>query len=178
MSEIKSTMDLVLEKTKHLTLSEDEKRAQKKKAAGQALAGLLQKYDDDILDIDRLKDQLNTLKKTYESIDTHILVGEILNRIQLDRDNTAFLNLLDEVCQLESSSLRSILAEFQQTVNKQIDQRADQTLSKLSRDYYISGSAILPNLALDDEWGVVLQSIHAEYHQLLDREKANLLNIG
>jgi len=82
VSEIKSTVDIVLEKTKHLTLSEDEKRAQKKKEARQNLAGLLQKYQDEVLDIHQLKDNLNKLREFSDFIDTHALVSEILNRIE------------------------------------------------------------------------------------------------
>ena len=99
MSEIKSTVDIVLEKTKHLTLSEDEKRAQKKKEARQNLAGLLQKYQDEVLDIHQLKDNLNKLREFSDFIDTHALVSEILNRIELDKDNRSFMVILDDIRQ-------------------------------------------------------------------------------
>ena len=178
MSEIKSTLDLVLEKTRHLTLSEDEKQAQKKKEVAQNLAGLLQKYEDEVLDIDRLKDHLNKLKKTYDSIDTHTLVAEILRRIQLDKDTTLLLALLDDVCQVDSDGLKSVLAEYQKTVSKRRDHRSDQILEKLSRDHLISGSAVLPYPVSDEEWAADLQTITAEYNRLLSREKTNLLNIG
>jgi hypothetical protein len=175
VSEIKSTLDIVLEKTKHLTLSEDEKRAQKKNEAGQNLAGLLQKYQDKVLDIDQLKDKINELKEFYDFIDTHALVSEILNRIELDNDNTSLMGILDDICQADSDGLKAVLSEYQNTVRIRRDQRSDQIIEKLSRDYLISGSAILPDLAVDDVWAADLQTIYTDYKRLLSREKAALL---
>jgi hypothetical protein len=176
LSEIKSTLDIVLEKTKHLTLSEDEKQAQTKKEARQNLAGLLQKYQDKVLDIYQLKDNLNELKEFYDFIDTHALASEILKRIELDNDNTSFMVILDDICQADSNGLKAVLSEYQKTIRIRRDQRSDQIIEKLSRDYLISGSAVLPNLAVDDEWAADLQTINTDYNRLLSREKAALLN--
>jgi hypothetical protein len=175
VSEIKSTLDIVLQKTKHLTLSEDEKQAQKKKEARQNLAGLLQKYQDKVLDIDQLKDNLNELKKFFDFIDTHALVSEILNRIELDNDNTSFMVILDDICQADSDGLKAVLSEYQKTVRMRRDQRSDQLIEKLIRDYLISGSAVLPNLGVDDEWAADLQTIYTDYNRILSREKAALM---
>jgi hypothetical protein len=176
VSEIKSTLDIVLEKTKHLTLSEDEKRSQKKKEARQNLAGLLQKYQDKVLDIDQLKDNINELNEFYDFIDTHVLVSEILNCIELDNDNTSFMAILDDICQADSDDLKAVLSDYQKTVRIRRDQRTDQIIEKLSRDYLISGSAVLPNLAVDDEWAADLQTIYTDYNRILSREKIALLN--
>ena len=175
MSEIKSTLDIVLEKTKHLTLSKDEKRAQEKEEATKNLAGLLQKYQDEVLDIDQLKDNLNKLKEFYDFIDTRALVDEILNRIELDNDNTSFMVILDDICQVDSEGLKAVLSEYQKTLRLRRDQRSGQIIENLSRDYLISGSAVLPNLAGDGEWVADLQTIFTDYNQRLNREKAAML---
>ena len=49
MGEIKSTLDLVMEKTRHLTLSQKEKEEQKQIEVNKRLKGLLQKYQDNLL---------------------------------------------------------------------------------------------------------------------------------
>ena len=46
MAEIKSTLDLVLEKTRDMTLSSDEKQQQQREAIETRFRGLLQKYID------------------------------------------------------------------------------------------------------------------------------------
>ena len=175
MSEIKSTVDIVLEKTKHLTLSEDEKRAQKKKEARQNLAGLLQKYQDEVLDIHQLKDNLNKLREFSDFIDTHALVSEILNRIELDKDNRSFMVILDDICQADLDGLKAVLSEYQKTLDMRRDQRSDHITEKLSCHYHVSGSAVLPNLTAEDGWAAELQTIYAEYNRLLSREKVAML---
>ena len=46
MGEIKSTLDLVLEKTKNLNLSSEEKQEQKQKEVENRIKGMMQKYQD------------------------------------------------------------------------------------------------------------------------------------
>jgi len=46
MAEVKSTLELVMERTRHLTLTEDEKREQAVAEFKGSLGGLLQKVQD------------------------------------------------------------------------------------------------------------------------------------
>ena len=49
MGEIKSTLDLVMERTRNLTLSDEEKQAHKQMAIASRIKGLLQKMLDGML---------------------------------------------------------------------------------------------------------------------------------
>ena len=88
MGEIKSTLDLVMEKTRHLTLSNEEKQQQKFEEARKRINGLLQKYQEHILDIDQIKQELNALQKTCESSVSNIFLHEALAGLKLDEDNS------------------------------------------------------------------------------------------
>ena len=55
MGEIKSTLDIIMEKTKGLTMTEEEKTAFKSKEMEGKVKGALQKFLDGILDVERLK---------------------------------------------------------------------------------------------------------------------------
>jgi hypothetical protein len=65
MGEIKSTLDLVLEKTKNLTLSSEEKETQKRKEIENRIKGMVQKYQDGILSQNQLKTDYELLKKAF-----------------------------------------------------------------------------------------------------------------
>jgi hypothetical protein len=54
MGEIRSTLDIIMEKTEGLTISEEEKRAFQKSEIEVKVRGLLQRFIDGILDIERL----------------------------------------------------------------------------------------------------------------------------
>ena len=72
MAEIKSTLDLVMEKTKNLSLSSEERQAQKSKEIESRLRGLLQKFKDQALSADKFKSEYQKLKKDYNLSKTHI----------------------------------------------------------------------------------------------------------
>ena len=63
MGEIKSTLDLVMEKTKHLSLSDEEKQSQKKAELEKRVNGLLQKYQDQVLSLEQLLGEYTRLKQ-------------------------------------------------------------------------------------------------------------------
>lgn len=48
MGEIKSTLDIVMEKTKHLSMTHEEKLANEKEEVQAAVRGLAQKYNESI----------------------------------------------------------------------------------------------------------------------------------
>ena len=52
MAEIKSTLDLVMEKTKHLSLNDEEKLTQTNSAMEKRVSGVLKKCQDQILSRD------------------------------------------------------------------------------------------------------------------------------
>ena len=59
MAEIKSTLDLVMEKTKNLSLSDEERQGQKNKEIESRICGLLQKFNDQALNIDNLRSEFH-----------------------------------------------------------------------------------------------------------------------
>ena len=75
MGEIKSTLDLVLEKTKHLSQSSDEKQSQIRKDIEMRINGLLQKYQDGVSSLEQLQRDYEALKTEYKLTDNTIMAG-------------------------------------------------------------------------------------------------------
>jgi len=65
MGEIKSTLDLVLEKTKHLSQSSAEKQAQVRKDIEMRINGLLKKYQDGVVSKAQLQRDYEALKTEF-----------------------------------------------------------------------------------------------------------------
>lgn len=55
MTEIKSTLDLVMEKTRHLSFSEQEKKDQHSEEFAKRIKGLIQQYQDQKLKAENLQ---------------------------------------------------------------------------------------------------------------------------
>ena len=74
MGEIKSTLDLVMEKTRHLSLSSAEKQKQKSIEIENRIKDLLQKYEDQIVSTDNLKTEFDKIKTEFSlSDDTNFI---------------------------------------------------------------------------------------------------------
>jgi len=174
MSEIKSTLDLVMEKTRHLTLSQEEKDEQKRTEAKNRLNGLLQKYKDNLLRKENLEQELNSLKTTYGLNVDKMLAELLLNRLKLGRNNKLFLELLSEFCELDLKGLEAIFQKFREAVKSATEERVGQIKSDLAKKRFISGSAVVPNLERDKEWLSMLGRINGEFNQILNEERAAL----
>jgi hypothetical protein len=161
MSEIKSTLDLVLEKTRHLTLSHEEKKTQQRTEVNRRLKGLLQKYQDNFLKKENLKKELDNLKVAYDLDLDEMLADLLLKSIRLEQDNSL-------------SGLESIFRNFKDAAKSATQERTKQIKTDLSKNRFISGSAVVPNLESDKEWMSMLKHIMDEFDQILNKEKAAL----
>ena len=174
MGEIKSTLDLVMEKTRHLTLSQAEKDAQKKAEVHKRLKGLVQKHQDNLLQKDRLEKELDLLKKTYDMNVDRILLDLLLDSLEPGRYYKMYLELLNEICGLDVSNLEKIFQDFKGAVKSATEKRIHEIKADLEKKRFISGGAVVPNLERDREWLSMLSDIKGRYDEILSREKGRL----
>ena len=146
MGEIKSTLDLVLEKTKNLTLSSEEKETQKQKEIQNRIKGMVQKYQDGILSKSQLITDYELLKKDYAISQNHSLVAEVTKRIEPDQDNQPLLGLLQECCSIDTATIETIIENFRTEYVTASQNRIEQLKEDLAQRYNIRGSAVQPNL--------------------------------
>jgi hypothetical protein len=175
MGEIKSTLDLVMEKTKNLNLSDAEREEQKNKEIKNRLRGLVQKFQDNILSTDNFKSDYRKLKEEYGLAGNRHLIDEICSQIMPAKDNQALFDLLAEFEVSEFEGLRSVLGEFQAALDSAAGQRREILKDQLAKKHFISGSAVVPNLENDDEWRRSAGKIKLKYVRLLDEAKARML---
>ena len=174
MGEIKSTLDLVMEKTRHLTLSQEEKDAQKKVEIKKRLKGLVQKYQDNLLRQEGLEKELEILKKTYGMNVDAALLNLLLSSLEPGRPYKTHLELLNENCGLNVSGLEKIFEDFKGAVKSATETRFNEIKADLEKKRFISGSAVVPNLEGDREWLSMLVDIKGKYDEILSREKGRL----
>ena len=164
MGEIKSTLDLVLEKTRHLTLSEEEKQQHKRKETRNLLTGLLQRYQDSILNIQRLGEELDRLVQTGNGPDEAWVRSEIMGRIELGGENKPWLELLQTRYRIDTAEVETIEGDYHRAVEAAAGKRKDEIKKELQRTRRISGSAVVPNIDVNGAWIEKHQSISADFH--------------
>ncbi|MCP4683673.1 MAG: hypothetical protein GY864_15190 [Desulfobacterales bacterium] len=151
MAEIKSTMDLIMEKTKGLTMTEEEKEAlQKEEALGQ-VKGFLLKFLEGQRNPDRLKKEMASFEGKRNDMAREALIKECLDRMDPELDNERLFEALEHVAGVDPGPIREALQKFQQDLEQQIvghEKRLRGNLEK--RD--ISGTAVMPNINADTVW--------------------------
>jgi hypothetical protein len=174
MGEIKSTLDLVMEKTRHLTLSQEEKEEQKHIEVNKRLKGLLQKYQDNLLKKEDLEKELDSLKKAYDLKVDKMLSRMLLDSFKLGHKNESLFELLNEICGLDISGLETLFHDFQDAVGFASEKRIKEVKADLAEKRFISGSAVVPNLETDNELILTVKEIKDKFDQILVREKTPL----
>jgi hypothetical protein len=175
MGEIQSTLDLVMEKTKNLNLSDAERAVQKNKEIKNRLRGLVQKFQDNILSADNLRSDYRKLKEEYGLAGNRHLIEEICNQIMPGKDSPALFDLLAQFKVSGFEELKTVLKEYQADLGSAAAKRRAVLKDRLAKTYFISGSAVVPNLENDDEWRKAAGKIKLKYDRLLDEAKARML---
>ncbi|HIJ56268.1 MAG TPA: hypothetical protein HPQ03_09095 [Deltaproteobacteria bacterium] len=173
MGEIKSTLDIVMEKTKHLSLSEEEKEAQQIEDIRKTVKGLIQKYKDRIIAIKQLEDEWIDLEKENRLSDRQILMDEIMDHLHLDLDNSLLMTSLKAICGRDTGPLESLLEDYINKKTEVVQERHEAIQKEIAVRYHISGSAVVPNLETDSDWAEAMKAFENNYQEKLEAEKAN-----
>ena len=145
MGEIKSTLDLVMERTRHLSLSDEEKTRQRKEDFRKRLQGLLQRYADGALTVEGLREKIEALQAELKVDDPRVAVAAMAARLDPDRDNRIWLDLLAAFSPAVCGSLEAALQVYRRQRDDSLLEGAERLRHRLAQDYGISGTAVAPN---------------------------------
>ena len=152
MGEIKSTLDLVMERTRHLSMSSEEKAKQQRVDFEKRLAGLLQKYDDKALKMAELLNQIKHLQEELKISAPETIEKAILSRIDPEQDNTHWLALINDLMPPACDPLKNILGTYNEQKVELFQKSERILLDRLNRFYGIKGSAVIPNPHKDPQF--------------------------
>jgi hypothetical protein len=166
VGEIKSTLDLVMEKTRNLKMSSEEKQEQKAKESERRIKGLLQKLQDGLLTEDQLITEYENLKKTAALTDDSLLIEEIVTRLDPHHDTRSLMGILKKCCHQDTTGIETIIDDYRDTFHQASRKRIKQIKEDFAHKHSITGSAVVPNLDIDEDWQ---QEAHALRIQLKNR---------
>jgi len=169
VAEIKSTLDLVMERTKNLTLSAGEKQAQKQLETENRIKGGVQKLQDGLFNNNQLKIEYESLKRDSGLSDDSLLIREILARLDPERDNQILLAALEECCRLDTAPIRAIIKDYRDAHQRAAAKRSARLKEDLARNHSITGSAVLANLDGDEQWQQEAQNMRRQFDDKLSQ---------
>jgi hypothetical protein len=165
MAEIKSTLDIIMEKTRGLTMTEEEKAAMHDKKLAENSRGLVRKYLDGTISMERFKEEWGDLAKEQENARV-ILTRICMESTDPEADNGPLLAVLHQVAGADTG----VVGEALERARADLEERRAEARERIRTALAgrgISGSAILPNLDADSQWKEVSSRVRQELHALL-----------
>jgi hypothetical protein len=151
MAEIKSTLDIIMEKAKKFSVTEEEKKAFRRHELEGHIRGLIQKYVDGLMDIRRLKKDVVALKKDEEEELDQLIRQEAIDRIRPGENNAQVLKILSSFLDVDTDPIKRLLDDFDTEIGEE-RKKCERRLREELRKKGISGSAVIPNPDADQEW--------------------------
>jgi len=170
MDEIKSTLDIVLEKTKHLTMGREGRKTQAQEEVQKKMKGLVQKFQDQTLRLGQLEKEVNHLQTSYDLDCRKFLLNEVFGRLDLNQDNSHLISMLNQLYKFDTAALEKELNTSQKEIQLLESQMTDKILQNLSEKFNLSGTAIVPNLENDEVWTKEVGEIRNKFKLMIKNQ--------
>lgn len=152
MSEIKSTLELVLERTRNMILSEEDRHEQALNELRGKLNGLLHRHLEGLMDLAQFERECSLLNVPSNGKVENILAGEISLRIDPHGENGKLTAILSGFCGIAVQGIEELLRDHRLRMSA-LERERLQELEKEWKDRQkIFGRAVRANLQADPVW--------------------------
>ncbi len=166
MAEIRSTLDIIMEKAKTLTVTDEDKKGFLEKEVQGQVKGFFQKYLDGILSIDQLKTEMASFDQDRRPVAEKALLAECLGAIITEGNNGPLFEVLGKLLGCNVKPILSVILEFQEQQKQERDKRTIAQIQVL-KEWGVSGSAVVPNLGASTAWREYLTDMENRFQERL-----------
>lgn len=177
MGEIKSTLELAMERTKGLAVSEKEKNEMKRKEAIRKATGLFHQYREGHLSLnDVLKEFERMEGKTATMVKEYVL-SQWIDALSLEDDNDRILKGVES---LKGKGIADVKKRFDhlhsryRTEKDRVKEKVAVQLATVLKKDGIWGSAVDPKLEGSELWKKEIDDLDCSYAVKLDEIKEQL----
>ena len=167
MSGIRSTLDIVMERTKNLTLSEEEKEKLRIEGCTKKCVSLVSRYLAHIIDAAAIRSQFDEDRQECPEMET-IFRKEFIRALDPWREKETLAAGLKDILAIEPSPYLELIASAESELEKLLAGETEKKLAALRRRG-VGGSAVLPNMSRDPAWKENLNRLTASLHEGLGR---------
>ena len=177
MAEIKSTLELALERTKRFAVSEKEKDAIKQKEISNKAAGLFHRYREGHLSLNSLVKEIEGTEKRAAMTVKEYLLSHWIDALSLDDENERTLKGVES---LKGRSIAEVKQRFRdlffqyQSEKEKAKERVRVQLKEAWKEAGIWGSAVEPNLEGSELWKKENEGLDQPYRTKLGEIKEQL----
>jgi DNA polymerase/3'-5' exonuclease PolX len=177
MGEIKSTLELVMERTRGVAITEEEKREMKKKEILVKAAGLSNRYRESQISLNEVLKEIEKMEEKRGTELKEILLSHWIAALSMSDEDE---RLLEGVEALRHRSLENVKQKFCHLLSeykreKEMGrQEAQAQMAEILRGEGIAGSALEPNAERCNLWEENLKRLALLYGKELEKIKAEL----
>jgi hypothetical protein len=177
MGEIKSTLELAMERTKRFAVSEKEKEEMKQQEALRKATGLFHRYREGHFSLnDVLKEVERMERKTATTVKEYLL-SHWIDALSLVDDNERILRGVESLKGRSVAEVKQrldcLLSQYQKEKEKAREMAGVQSVEALKKDG-IWGSAVEPKLEGSELWRKENETLNQSYGMTLGEIKEQL----
>jgi len=160
VAKIRSTLDIVMERTKDLALTDEQKTKLHVEEWSQKARGLIQRYYAGMLSTAGFRAELARGKQECQDLET-IVKQEFIQALAPESDHQMLASGLKDVLGIDPAPYIERLQGFAARSAEAHRRESERALAGL-KQRGISGTAVLPNLENDPSWHAHVAQLGAE----------------
>lgn len=177
MGEIKSTLELAMERTKKFAISEKEKEEIKQKEVLQKATSLFHRYREGHLSLNEILKQIEKMEKKTAATVRESLLSQWIDALSLDDDDERILKGIESLKGQNLDELKQkfhyLLSQYQ-VVKGTIKEEVRVQFTEALRKDGIYGSAVEPKLEGGELWKKENEKLDQIYKVKLEEIKEQL----
>ena len=178
MAEIKSTLELAMERTKKIAISGEEREEIKQKEILQKATGLFHRYTEGSLSLKEVEKEIGRLEEVTRIVVKEILLSRWAEALSLSGENERLLMGIESLKGRTVDPLREkvhdLLSRYREEKEKVKKEVRDRWVEALRREG-IYGSAVDPSIEADPLWKKELEKLDHQYGIKLDKMKEQFI---
>lgn len=180
MAEIKSTLELALERTKKFTLSEKEKKEIKQKEISEKATSLFHRYRDGHIPLNEVQKEIERMDQKAAAAVKENLLSQWIDALSLNEEGERLLKgiglLKNERIEERAEEFYHLLSQYREEKEK-ARQGAKALLAEVLRKEGIDGDAVEPNVEGSPLWKEASKELDCLYGDKLKDIKEQLENL-
>jgi hypothetical protein len=177
MGEIKSTLELAMERTKKFALSDKDKEEIKQKEVLQKTGSLFHRYGDGHLSLNEVLKQIEKMEEKTATTVRQSLLSQWIDALSLNDGHERTFKGMES---LKRQSLDEVRKKFQhllsqyQAEKEKVKEKMRIQLAEALKEKGIYGSAVEPNFEKSDLWKKENEKLDHSYREKLEEIKEEL----
>ena len=177
MGEIKSSLELAMEKTKRFSISDKEKEEMKQKEVFQKATSLFHRYREGHLSSNEILKEIERMEKKTRTAVKELLLSQWIDALSLDGEDERTLKGVESLKERSIAEIKQkfhhLLSRYQGEKEKAKEKMRGQLIEALRKDG-MYGSAVEPKLEGGELWRKENERLDQSYRMILEEIKQQL----